>query len=122
MSEIADKPISALQAKREGYPEDKFEVHLLDQYKLYVEMADRVSARRMQASNMYMLVLSAAATAFALVPDKLSDKAKPLQLVLAMAALFIGVLWHRSLAYYRDLNEAKFKVIHEMEAGLGHHR
>jgi hypothetical protein len=45
-----------------GYKE-----HLLEEYKLYVQMADNVSARRAQANQFYISVLSAllAVVAFA---------------------------------------------------------
>ena len=33
---------------------DKFQDHLIEQYKLYVEMADRVSARRAQTNRFYI--------------------------------------------------------------------
>lgn len=47
------------------YPSnDKWHSHLLDQYKLYVEMADRISQRRTTA-NSYFLSVNSAILAFA---------------------------------------------------------
>jgi hypothetical protein len=47
------------------YPaNDKWHSHLLDQYKLYVEMADRISQRRTSA-NTYFLSVNSAILAFA---------------------------------------------------------
>ena len=37
---------------------DKFQDHLIEQYKLYVEMADRVSTRRAQTNRFYISLLS----------------------------------------------------------------
>lgn len=45
-SEQRENPLS-VDAKRKSYGE-KFHEHLLEQYKIYVEMMDRVSARRLQ--------------------------------------------------------------------------
>jgi hypothetical protein len=38
---------------------DKFQDHLMEQYKICVEMADRVSVRRNQANSFYISLLSA---------------------------------------------------------------
>ena len=43
--------------KKEEYGE-KFHEHLLEQYKLYVEMADRVGTRRAQTNRFYISLLS----------------------------------------------------------------
>ena len=46
------------------YPEkEKYQEHLLEQYKLYVEMADRVSQRRL-TTNSYFLSINSAILAF----------------------------------------------------------
>lgn len=113
--------MSRISSRRAGYAaSDSFHAHLLDQYKLCVEMADRISARRMLTNNMYMLVVSAVASAYALVPEKMKDSptAAPLQVVLAVCAFVGAFIWLRALLYYFNLNKAKYEVIHEMEAEL----
>ena len=42
---------------RENYGSE-FQSHILEQYKLYVEMADRLSARRVQLTTLYTSILS----------------------------------------------------------------
>ncbi|MCK4735084.1 MAG: hypothetical protein KAT65_21710, partial [Methanophagales archaeon] len=37
---------------------EAFKQHLLEQYKLYVEMADRISTRRAQTNRFYISLLS----------------------------------------------------------------
>ena len=44
--------------KRDEYGEN-YQDHLLEQYKLYVEMADRVSQRRDQSNRFYVTIISA---------------------------------------------------------------
>ena len=44
--------------KRDEYG-DNYQAHLLEQYKLYVEMADRVSQRRDQSNRFYVTSVSA---------------------------------------------------------------
>ncbi|NPA80723.1 MAG: hypothetical protein GXO29_06720 [Thermotogae bacterium] len=90
---------------------------LLEQYKLYVEMADRVSDRRERTNRFYISLLSAL---MALIPilqsrEMLSPVLLALLAALGMALCFI---WYRNLESYRRLNSAKFAVIHEMEKRL----
>lgn len=82
----------------------------VDQYKLMVEMADRVSARRVTANTFFVTVQSAMVTAFGF--------AKQERWPLAVAGLVVAVAWWLSLRSYRMLNRAKFEVINRMEARL----
>lgn len=49
---------------------DKFQDHLIERYKICVEMADRISVRRTQANNFYISLLSSLIALFSLVIDK----------------------------------------------------
>lgn len=83
----------------------------LDLYKLAVEMADRVSARRATA-NAFFLTVNTALMAFVS-----SGSLNALWLV-ALAGIALSVTWWVLLKSYRDLNAAKFGVITEMENHL----
>ena len=91
--------------------------HLFDQYKLAVEMADRVSARRMQANSFFLAVNTALLTVFAnLVKDKtLAGFSGALPIVALLALCFV---WWRIVQSYRQLNTGKFEVILAIEARL----
>jgi len=82
----------------------------LDQYKLAVEMADRVSARRATANSFFITVQSALATAFGFSNHE--------RWPLAVAGLVVAAAWWLSLRSYRMLNGAKFEVINKMEQRL----
>jgi len=98
------------------YPaQEKYQAHLLDQYKLYVEMADRVSSRRL-STNSYFLSINSAILAFlGYVTSKNSNEYLCL---LGISGIPISILWFFSITSYRDLNTAKFKVIHQIEKQL----
>ncbi len=98
------------------YPEnEEYQAHLLDQYKLYVEMADRVSARR-QTANSYFLSINTALLGFA---GYVTTKNTGDQLwLLGLTGIALSYLWYRVIVSYRDLNSAKFKVVHEIEKRL----
>lgn len=82
----------------------------LDLYKLAVEMADRVSARRTQA-NAFFLTLQSALVA--LLGNKSFDNR-----AIAVGGVVLGVAWWLLLRSYRELNKAKFGLIVQMEKRL----
>ena len=82
----------------------------LDLYKLAVEMADRISARRTQANAFFLALQSAL---LALLGNKNFDEPP-----IAAAGLVLGIAWWLLLRSYRDLNKAKFEVILKIEKEL----
>jgi len=80
-------------------------------YKLAVEMADRVSARRATA-NAFFLTVNTVLLGFVS-----SGSLEALWLV-ALAGIALSGTWWILLKSYRDLNAAKFSVILEMENNL----
>jgi hypothetical protein len=102
-----------------------YQQHLLEQYKLYVEMADNISARRAQTNQFYVSVLSALLAVVALVakiygagPSPHPDLVNIAFLAITILGLVLCLIWYLNLMSYRQLNSGKFKVIHEMEAQL----
>lgn len=104
-----------IEEGKEYPPNEKWYSHLLDQYKLYVEMADRISQRRATA-NSYFLTVNSAILAFVGYLT-MKDSTTDLWLI-AVAGFTLSVLWERLITSYRDLNTAKFKVIHKIEKRL----
>ncbi|MDJ0707837.1 MAG: hypothetical protein QNJ46_31565 [Leptolyngbyaceae cyanobacterium MO_188.B28] len=99
---------------------DNFQAHLMDQYKLFVEMADRVSARRGQANTFYISLLSALVALLSLVIDKelFSGPSSVLLFLTSLIGMALCLTWHLNIKSYKQLNGLKFKVIHEMEQSL----
>ncbi|CAM9873108.1 unnamed protein product [Ectocarpus fasciculatus] len=89
---------------------------LLEQYKLYVEMADRVSQRRQAANRFYISLLSALGGLNLLLEKFLETSTDTI--LWAVLTIIISVLWWFNINSYRQLNSGKFKVIHEMEQQL----
>ena len=94
---------------------EKYQAHLFDQYKLYVEMADRISSRR-QTANSYFLSINTALLGFAGYVG--TRDTTPYLWLVAAAGIALSYLWYRLIRSYRDLNTAKFKVVHEIEKRL----
>lgn len=98
-----------------------FDTDLLEQYKLYVQSADNVSARRI-ASSRYLLTLNTALVAlYGFQVASFGQNHWTLLLpVLCIPVVGTGVsiLWYQILESHRNLNDVKFKLIHEFEQHL----
>lgn len=88
----------------------------LEIYKLLVEMADRVSARRQAANSFYLSVNAAIVGTAAYLTAFHSSRVGAL--LVALAGFCVSALWVRNIESYKELNEGKFHVITEMEKSL----
>ena len=82
----------------------------LEQYKLFVEMTDRISARRAVASSFFLSAQSALVVLLGVASEG--------QWVLAVPGVILAVAWWVQLRSYRQLNAARFEVIHDLERRL----
>lgn len=82
-------------------------------YKLAVEMADRVSARRATA-NAFFLTVNTTLVAVVGLQDH-SDMSVLLQVAVCGGGVAVAACWWFLLRNYRKLNEAKFTVINQIE-------
>lgn len=108
--------------EKEKYGDD-FQGHLLDQYKMYVEMADRVSERRLKTNQFYISLLSIllAILSFAVsqqVSAAFSGFLNVIFVSVSLLGMILCVLWYININSFKQLNKLKFKVVHEMEQML----
>ena len=97
---------------REEYG-DAFPAELLEQYKLYVQSAENVSARRV-ASNRYLVTLNAALVAlYGFQPAVEGLVLWPV--IVAVVGVIVSILAFSIIKSHRDLNAVKFQVINEIE-------
>lgn len=103
--QVVGEPTAEEFAAAADLPEHYFEL-----YKLAVEMADRVSARRSLA-NSFCLTINTGLVA-------LMGGTDDLNWYLPIAGLLFCMTWWALLRSYRDLNTAKFQIILGMEERL----
>jgi hypothetical protein len=104
----------------------EYQNHLLEQYKLYVQMADKISERRQSANSFFLTVNTALVTFLGLVaspdtggdPSLVASPPLPWGLVVAAAGVVLCYSWYRLVRSYDDLNSGKFKVVHAIEIRL----
>jgi len=89
--------------------------HVLEQYKLYVEMADRISARRSTANTFFLTLNTLVIGALSACAEKFSRLSV---IVICIAAIVLCYVWKRLINSYRQLNTAKYAVIGEFEKRL----
>ena len=102
--------------QQEEYGSD-YQAHLLEQYKLYVEMADRISSRR-QSTNSFFVSINTAIIALLSYTNIEYTNGSSFYFLVPLAGVGLCFMWYKLLCSYKNLNAAKFEVIHEMEAKL----
>ena len=95
---------------------------LLEIYKLHADLADRVSQRRDGANRLYVsLLVGLVVVLAALLRFGIGNA--PEELIVLSIGLF-GVLlsasWFVVIKSYRQLNSAKFRVLHDLETKLAY--
>lgn len=98
---------------------DRYQQAVLDQYKLYVEMADRVSARR-NLTNTFFLSLNSAVVAVVAAVLGRTPAAPSIWLLLVGLVILLTQCsaWFVLVRSYRQLNTAKYTVIGAFEERL----
>jgi hypothetical protein len=111
-------------------PPDKYDgeyqEHLLEQYKLYVQMADKISERRQAANNFFLTVNTAVIAFLGLVarpdvgssPNVTANPPLPWVLAVSAAGVVLCYTWYRLVRSYKGLNTGKFEVIQAIESRL----
>ena len=90
-----------------------------EQYKLYVDLVDRVSERRHKTNsyflslNVFLISLLGVLSATGLVDLQLGWT-----FFVAAAGITLSYSWYRLVRSYKDLNTGKFALIHKIEEQL----
>ena len=106
---------SEQRKKNYGKENPKFYDHMLEQYKIYVEMTDRISSRRITVNSFFLSINTAI---IALIVYIKNSNVIGFYGLVSLSGAILCFLWYRMIRSYRDLNSGKFKVIHEIENKL----
>jgi len=91
---------------------------VLEQYKMYVEMTDRISARRALANTFFLTLNSAIFTAIGFFFVNHPHAASWLVVFPAFVLVTECMAWFWQIRSYRQLNSGKFAVIGALEEKL----
>jgi hypothetical protein len=104
-----------------GVEKDKYTEHLMEQYKLFIHMADKVSDRRGAANTFFLSLNSFLLTVLGILPQLESNIVEftiVWIMIVAIAGVTFCITWFMLIRYYAKLNEAKFAVINKIEEQL----
>lgn len=94
-----------------------YQKHLFEQYKLYIESAEKTSDRRQLANNHFITIN----TAFVLLMGffyQYIDNSAWVNLVFASFGVAICIVFYRLIRSYQQINKAKFNIIQKIEEEL----
>ena len=91
---------------------------LLEQYRIYVEMADRISARRGLANTFFLTLNTAIFTLVGVFWQHPADASRALIVVPWLVLVGQCLAWFWLLRSYRQLNSAKYAVVGALEERL----
>lgn len=106
------------KTKKEDYGSN-YEPHYFEQYKLFVEMTDRISSRRQSANSFFLSVNTAVIAILGYVQlGQAAGTSNAFYWLVSIAGMSLCYTWFRLIRSYKDLNSGKFKVIHALEQKL----
>lgn len=108
-----EHPVDQLISNPKEIYGEHFQEHLLEQYKLYVDSSLKVSEKRISTGNYLLTVSSSLMTVFG-IASTLRVGGRWLSII-PVAGLLVSLTWFSLIRAYKDLNSAKFKVIHQLE-------
>jgi len=109
------QPDLLISNPRASYGES-FQPHLLEQYKLFVESAQKVTDRRITTGNYLLTVNSFLLTVFGVASAQ--HMGGFWLAIVPVAGLLVSFTWFSLVVFYRNLGAGKYKVVHQMEGLL----
>jgi hypothetical protein len=115
VGENREQPEELVSNPKERYGES-YQAHLLEQYKLFVESAQRVTDRRITTGNYLLTVNSFLLTVFGVASSQ--HLGGVWLAIVPVAGLLVSFTWYSLVVFYRNLGAGKYKVIHQLESFL----
>ena len=103
----------------EAFSNETYHTLLIEQYKIYVEMYDRITSRR-SIANTFFLTIHAVLISILGLSLRNTDSISGVGLLLfpLLGLLVLCYAWWRLVQYYRRVSSAKEQVIGELEKRL----
>src|SRR5688572_25075542 len=104
------KVVSLRSANPTTYGEH-YRPHMLEQYRLYIELMDRTSQRRATANNYLLSVNAFLITLYGLAPE--IGRGDVWRFGVPAAGALVSLTWLLLIRSYRSLNAVKCELLHE---------
>lgn len=114
--DVVEKMLFVSESAKYG---DRYIEHLLEQYKIYISAAERISDRRQKANEFFLALNTGLVALLGFIATKTNGPDVTWLLTLAsIAGITMCYLWYRIVLSYKGLNSGKYKVVHAIEARL----
>jgi len=95
----------------------EYKAHLLEMYKTYIEMADRISSRRQSYNNYFMTINTVLVSLVSYLHLGIKTD-NYFYFLIALSGMILCFIWFRMIKSYKGLNSGKFKIVHLLEKKL----
>lgn len=100
----------------DNIPEDHDKSQIIEIYKIYLQMADKISDRRQSANSYFLTINTVIVGLISYVSfGAIIKNFHSFYGLISIAGMLICYSWYRLIRSYKDLNSGKFKVVHEIE-------
>jgi hypothetical protein len=95
----------------------EYKTHLLEMYKIYLDLTEKISLKRQTANN-YFLTINTALIGLVSYLHLGVTSENHFYFLIALAGMILCFLWYRIIKSYKGLNKGRFKIIHLLEKKL----
>ena len=107
-----DSVVGLFNDKNEN--DSEYDKRLFEQYKLYVELTDRISQRRSSANSFFITANAALLTIASWFKEYFGD----FVYLISAIGIVLSLFWFFCIRSYGQLNSERFKIIHSVEREL----
>lgn len=97
---------------------DPYVDYCLEQYRIYLHVFNSTNERRQKSNEFFLGLNTAIIGILGYVETKSLPNSNIIFLLVPFVGISIGYCWYKIIKSYRQLNKAKFKVIHSVEQKL----
>ena len=101
----------------EKYP-DKYIDHYLEQYRIYLHVFNSTNERRQKSNEFFLGINTAIMAILGYIETKEVSHIPMVFTLVPLIGIALCYAWYQTICSYRQLNRAKFKVIHRLEHKL----
>lgn len=117
-NEEIDNILSEVYTEHRENHADKYIDHYLEQYRIYLHIFNNLSDRRQKANEFFLGLNTAIMAIMGYIESKDMPHASAIFILVPFVGIAICYCWYQMIISFRQLNRAKFKVIHSMEKKL----
>ncbi|MCX6757764.1 MAG: hypothetical protein NTZ44_02710 [Candidatus Nomurabacteria bacterium] len=117
-NEEIDNILSEVYTEHKEQHADRYIDHYLEQYRIYLHIFNGLSERRQKANEFFLGLNTAIMAIMGYIETKEVVHISAIFILVPFVGIAICYCWYQMILSFRQLNRAKFKVIHSMEKKL----